>query len=199
MWNVYNMSLYVQYLLHFHSSSVWGQIRMVQPTNHSFWRKKVFFFFLFHLYNFIFTLTLCLWFDLHRHLFLLVLFLLCGCDYNQEMEIQKSTCYHSKYVQFQPPSFTRHPHAVSKLGPRFPCMASVVQLFVSTNSWRYLWLFCQSELLNIFVLMGVISELLRSLNNVFLQRHVHCGVLHTLLQELNHCRRLKGERRMWLK
>lgn len=51
-----------------------------------------FFFLLFHIF--------CLWFDLHRHLFLLVLFLLCGCDYNQEMEIQKSTCCHSKYVLF---------------------------------------------------------------------------------------------------
>lgn len=50
--------------------------------------------------------------DLHRHLFLLVLFLLCGCDYNQEMEIQKSTCYHSKYVLFQTPDLlsTLHVH-----------------------------------------------------------------------------------------
>lgn len=56
--------------------------------------------FLSHTFFFLFNLTLCLWFDLHRHLFLLVLFLLCACDYNQEMEIQKSTCCHSKYVLF---------------------------------------------------------------------------------------------------
>lgn len=63
-------------------------------------------------FNFLFNLTLCLWFDLHRHLFLLVLFLLCGCDYNQEMEIQKSTCCHSKYVLFHLLTtllITRHP------------------------------------------------------------------------------------------
>lgn len=62
-------------------------------SNHSF---KNFLSLIFFLFN----LTLCLWFDLHRHLFLLVLFLLCACDYNQEMEIQKSTCCHSKYVLF---------------------------------------------------------------------------------------------------
>lgn len=55
------------------------------------------FFFVFFI---LFYLPCCLWFDLHRHLFLLVLFLLCGCVYNQEMEIQKSTCCHSKYVLF---------------------------------------------------------------------------------------------------
>lgn len=58
-------------------------------------------FLFFHIFIFFFFyLTQCLWFDLHRHLFLLVLFLLCACDYNQEMEIQKSTCCHSKYVLF---------------------------------------------------------------------------------------------------
>lgn len=58
------------------------------------------FIFLYFTFLFPFTLTRCLWFDLHRHLFLLVLFLLCGCVYNQEMEMQKSTCCHSKYVLF---------------------------------------------------------------------------------------------------
>lgn len=86
-------------------SIFWGLLRMV-PC-HSLFKKKssgvlIFFFFFFslpHLFPFL-ILTRCLWFDLHRHLFLLVLFLLCACDYNQEMEIQKSTCCHSKYVLF---------------------------------------------------------------------------------------------------
>lgn len=51
-------------------------------------------------FHFFLIWTWCLWFDVHRHLFLLVLFLLCGCDFNQEMEVQKSTCCHSKYVLF---------------------------------------------------------------------------------------------------
>lgn len=60
-----------------------------------------FFIFILHFWFSFFNLTQCLWFDLHRHLFLLVLFFFfCCCDYNQEMEIQKSTCYHSKYVLF---------------------------------------------------------------------------------------------------
>lgn len=54
----------------------------------------------FILFPFFLIWTWCLWFDVHRHLFLLVLFLLCGCDFNQEMEVQKSTCCHSKYVLF---------------------------------------------------------------------------------------------------
>lgn len=66
--------------------------------------------------------------DLHRHLFLLVLFLLCGCDYNQEMEIQKSTCYHSKYVLFQTPDLlsTFHVHLRSPVFVLHGCIRSAV-------------------------------------------------------------------------
>lgn len=57
------------------------------------------------LFNFFFNSVAC---DLiSRHLFLLVLvffFLLRACDFNQEMEIQKSTCCHSKYVLFRSPN-----------------------------------------------------------------------------------------------
>lgn len=75
-----------------------------------------------------FNLRLCLWFDLHRHLFLLVLFLLCGCDYNQEMEIQKSTCCHSKYGLFHPTDLLSAPHTHLRVSPVFVCL--LVCLFV---------------------------------------------------------------------
>lgn len=66
--------------------------------------------------------------DLHRHLFLLVLFLLCGCDYNQGMEIQKSTCYHSKYVLFQTPDLlsTFHVHLRSPVFVLHGCIRRAV-------------------------------------------------------------------------
>lgn len=86
---------------HCHSPSVLGSSKNGPPFTFVLFDLQFFFlqFFSFFIFLF-FYLPCCLWFDLHRHLFLLVLFLLCGCVYNQEMEIQKSTCCHSKYVLF---------------------------------------------------------------------------------------------------
>lgn len=99
---LYNMSLYVQYLFYpftsilhlFGVDQEWFLTILFRNLSSGVVSLLSHFYFLF------FYLTQCLWFDLHRHLFLLVLFLLCACDYNQEMEIQKSTCCHSKYVLF---------------------------------------------------------------------------------------------------
>lgn len=110
---LYNMCLYVLYLLYPFTPilHLLGCTKNGSQPFFSFYFLLVFFF-LSHIFVSFFNLTQCLWFDLHRHLFLLVLFLLCGCDYNQEMEIQKSTCCHSKYVLFHLLNtllITRHP------------------------------------------------------------------------------------------
>lgn len=99
--------------------------------SHSF----LFLLFIFIPHFFFFDLRLCLWFDLHRHLFLLVLFLLRGCDYNQEMEMQKSTCCHSKYVLFHPPDLLSALHAHLRVSPVFVCfcMAVLMELFCGVN------------------------------------------------------------------
>lgn len=108
--------------------------------SYSEWFQPFFSFFFLNLYSTFFYLRLCLWFDLHRHLFLLVLFLLCGCDYNQEMEIQKSTCCHSKYVLLHPPDLPSTPHVHLRVSPLFLvfwllffCMAVLVELFCGVN------------------------------------------------------------------
>lgn len=96
----------------------WGLLRMV--PSHSLLYFFWWFFLYFTFFISFFDLTRCLWFDLHRHLFLLVLFLLCGCVYNQEKEMQKSTCCHSKYVLF---------HLCHHLFPTYPsppCLCLIV-------------------------------------------------------------------------
>lgn len=86
-----------------------------------------------------------------RHLFLLVLvffFLLRACDFNQEMEIQKSTCCHSKYVLFRSPNQPAPgppppASAPSPPTPRFlidSCMASPVDPVPASDSELTLFL-----------------------------------------------------------
>lgn len=168
---LYNKCLYVRYLLYpFTSIHLFGVTK--NGSSHSFKNLFIFIFSLFHILISFFNLTQCLWFDLHRHLFLLVLFLLCGCDYNQEMEIQKSTCCHSKYVLFHLLTtllITLHPPQLCLV--IYPLFFSL-HGFTSraalcselTNPFSGVWdcsVSLNSELWISFMgLMGVISELL---------------------------------------
>lgn len=71
--------------------------------------------------SFWFSLTWWLWFDLHRHFFSTVLFFFSSSwlPYNQEMEMQKSTCCHSKYCPTPNSPFT-YMLVCSLLPPRMP-------------------------------------------------------------------------------
>lgn len=164
-------------------SSFWGLLRMVPTILFKFF-LWCFLFLSISLFNFLFNLTRCLWFDLHRHLFLLVLFLLCGCDYNQEMEIQKSTCCHSKYVLFHLLDtllITLHPPCLVCSYTLFLCMASLAELFlVWTNPLSGAW-DCSAGFhavlwtpLNLF--LGVDGGYFRELLPLLFFAMIHCKI-----------------------